>query len=271
MPRSRSRGFALVIVLWSVVLLALLGARLTGTAREQLRIASGMRDHARAEAAADGAMRQAMFLLLGGGRPGGGATPLRVQIDGVAAEIVTEDEAGKINPNTASKDVMRGLFIAVGVDPPRAARLAGQVADWRIRNIESLLGGPKIDQYRDRGLPYRSADRAFASLDELALLADMTPEIFTRVRPWLSVYHEGGVTDPTAASPASTAASDARLSGAAASGPGFVSRNVIVRITAVAALPGRARFVRSAVVRVRADSAPETSGGPHLIEILTWE
>src|SRR5271167_4295670 len=67
---SRSGGFALLVVLWSLGLLALLGVLLTSTARVEMGVAVAARDHAAAEAAADGAIRQAVFMLLGGGQVG---------------------------------------------------------------------------------------------------------------------------------------------------------------------------------------------------------
>jgi general secretion pathway protein K len=266
--RPRSRGFALVIVLWSLGMLALLGTQLTATTRVQLRLATQARDQAEAEAAADGAAREAAFILLGGGRVGSPARPMRVRVGEVDVNILAEDEAAKINPNAVSKDVLRGLLVAIGVDQARAALLAGEIADWRTRSQDSVLGGLKIDQYRDHGLPYRSGDHPFYSVDEIGLIPDMTPEILARLRLWLSVYHEGGVSDPSGASPAAAAIGDAGMSHSGAAGPGFVSGNVVWRVTAAAVIPGRARFVRSAVVRLRGE-ATAADGDP--VQILTWE
>jgi hypothetical protein len=67
--------------------------------------------------------------------------------------------------------------------------------------------------------------------------------------------------------PTGSAIMDARLSGPGLEGPGLVSRNVIMRVTAVASIRGRARFVRVAIVRLRAGAG---SDGP-LIQVLTWE
>ena len=64
----RSRGFALVIVPWSMAMLALLGTQLTSTARLQMRLAAAARDTAIAEAAADGAIQHVMFALCTGGQ-----------------------------------------------------------------------------------------------------------------------------------------------------------------------------------------------------------
>jgi general secretion pathway protein K len=265
---SRSRGFALVIVLWSLGMLALLGTQMTGTTRVQLRLAAQARDQAMAEAAADGAIRQASFILLGGGRLGSPGVPLRMRIGEVAVAINASDEAAKIDPNAASRDVWRALLVALGLAPARATALAGEIADWRTRTAASSLGGAKIDLYRDRGLPYRSADHPFYSVDEIGLVADMTPDIFARLRPWLSVYHEGDVVDSGGATPVGAAIADA---GSTKSDNRVVSQNVIMRVTAVAIIPGRASFVRSAVVRIRADPAAEPETAGDLVQILTWE
>jgi general secretion pathway protein K len=192
---------------------------------------------------------------------------MRVRIGEATVDITAEDEAGKINPNTASMQVLRGLLAAVGIDQPSAARLAGEIVDWRLGGQNSVLGGPKLDQYRDHDLPYQADGRPFTSVDDIALVPDMTPDILARIRPWLSIYHEGDVAESGGALPTGSAIIDARLSGPGLTGPGLVSRNVIMQVTAVASIRGRARFVRSAIVRVR---ATPSDNGP-FIQVLTWE
>jgi general secretion pathway protein K len=267
--RANTRGFALVIVVWSIGLLALLGTQLTTTSRVGLRLAMQRRDLAQAEAAADGAVREAMFLLLGGKAMGAAAPPVLLRIGDAQVRIVVEDEAIRINPNAAPRDVLRGLLASLGVDPPRAALLAAEIADWRSRSQTSVLGGMKIDRYREYGLPYRWGGRGFESVDEMSLLPDITPEILARVRPWLSVYHEGDVADPTRASSAGAAIRDAKLSSQATE-PILSTQNVIARVTAVANLAGRAKFERSAVLRLRANAPPDAVGMRRVIQVLTW-
>jgi general secretion pathway protein K len=265
---SRSRGFALVVVLWSLGMLALLGTQMTAATRVQLRLAAQARDQAMAEEAADGAIRQAAFILLGGGRLGSAGAPMRIRFGEADVAVSAVDEAAKIDPNAVSKDVWRALLVAVGVDPAHATALAGEIADWRTRTPAATPGGAKIDLYRDRGLPYRSADHPFYSVEEIGLIPDMTPDILARLRPWLSVYHEGDVDDPSGATPAGVAVADTSN---AKSGNSFSGRNIIMRVTAVAAIPGRARFARSAVVRIRADPAAEPETAGDLVQVLTWE
>jgi general secretion pathway protein K len=254
-----------------VGLLALIGASLTSAARVQARLAMEARDHAEAEAAADGAIREAIFALIGGGTVGQIDRPMRVRIGRAVVDIVAESEAGKINPNTVSSSVMRRLLAGLGVDPSNAARIAGEIADWRTRTRESVLGGAKVDRYRQYGLPYRSADRAFASVDELALIPDMTPEIMTRLKPWLSVYQEGNVSEGSDATPAAAAVGDANVFSPGSTDTGFVSRNIIAQIRAVAVVAGRSRATRSSIVRIRLDPSAQGAGADDLVQILTWD
>jgi general secretion pathway protein K len=263
-----SDGFALVIVLWSVGLLALLATQLTATTRTQLRLTAQARDEAIAEAAADGAIRQAMFVLLGGRRIDSSGAPMRVRLGDALVSILARDEAATINPNAASDDVLRRLMVALGIDRSRAALLTAEMADWRSAGQISLLGGAKIDRYRDRVLPYRSGDHVFYSVDEIGLVPDMTADVLARLRPWLSVYQEGDVNDPTGATPAAAAVAGTADSG---TGTSFGSRNLVMRVTAAAVLPGRARFVRSAVLRLRADAMANPGKGGAMIQVLTWE
>ncbi len=137
--------------------------------------------------------------------------------------ISAEDQSTKINPNTVPAETLRALLVAVGVDQPRAALLAAEMADWRKRSQNSALGGMKLDQYLGHGLPYRSGDHPFASVDEIALVPDMTPNILARLRPWLSVYQEGDMRDPDDASPIGSAIVNARVATNQTPAPQFVS------------------------------------------------
>jgi general secretion pathway protein K len=264
----RSRGFALVIVLWSMAMLALLGTQLTSTARLQLRLAAAARDTAIAEAAADGAIQYVMFALCTGGQVALTGEVVRIPIGESVVAVTVEDETHKINPNVASTEILFSLLRTVGVDPPLAARLAGAIVDWRSRSRTSVLGGLKVDQYRERGLPYRSSDRPFDSIDEIGLVPDMTQEIMTRLTPWLSVYQDSDVREQSGTSPVASVMVDARSLRHDGQSSGFVSGNLIKRVTAVAVVQGRSRFVRSAVVMVRLE--PGTTN-TNLVGVLTWE
>src|SRR6266576_6095393 len=58
---ARSRGFALLIVLWMLVLIAFVVAQMTAAGRTESRIAGNLAANSRSQAAADGAIYEAIF------------------------------------------------------------------------------------------------------------------------------------------------------------------------------------------------------------------
>ena len=123
---SRQRGFALLVVLWSMALLALLGAQLTGAGRTEAQIARNLRASAGVEAAADGAVQEAIFHLLASGEARWGADGVlrRWRIGEAAVEVRIFSESGKLNPNRAPIAVMAALLRRLGAEPRRAGQVA---------------------------------------------------------------------------------------------------------------------------------------------------
>jgi len=79
--RRRNGCFALVIVLWTLVLIAFIVAHITASGRTEIRIAGNLVANAAAEAAADGAIFAAIFNLT---EP---KSDQRWPIDGTAREL----------------------------------------------------------------------------------------------------------------------------------------------------------------------------------------
>lgn len=260
---TREHGFALLIVLWTLGLLALIGTQITGSARLQTRLAGNLRANAVVEAAADGAARQAVLRLLQGAWRNDDLRRLRV--GAAMVEIRLADQAGRVNPNATTYSVLQGLLANLGLDQPSAAALGKAIVDWRTGVTLSLSGGTKLDQYRAAGLSYGPANRPFESIDEIGLVLGMTPTLLARLKPYVSVYQEGEVRRGAAGSVAARALDEARLADPNAVGADYVSPNRIILIRATA-ISGAARFTRQTVVRIQ--DAP-SGGVPY--QFLTWE
>src|SRR5712691_285286 len=101
----RSGGFALIIVLWTLVLIGFIVAHLTASGRTEIRISSNLVANSVAQAAADGAIFEAIFNL-SDPRPDqrwpldGSARQLEIGNSQVMVRL--EDEASWINPSSAS-------------------------------------------------------------------------------------------------------------------------------------------------------------------------
>jgi general secretion pathway protein K len=113
---TRQRGFALLIVLWTMGLLALLVAQFTATGRGEVQMAANLRANAVTEAAADGAVHEAILRLLQDKwSPDGRLRAIRVGTADV--EVRIKDEEWKVNPNDAKLPVLQALFGHLCVEP----------------------------------------------------------------------------------------------------------------------------------------------------------
>ncbi len=250
---AREGGFALLVVLWSLALLALLGTHVVATGRSEVQLAANLRGAAAAEAAADGALFQAVFHLLDPSprrwRPDGVSREIALP-GGAAATVRVESEQGKVNPNLASAPLLQALLLPLGVEPRAAASLAASILDWRTAGQRPRPDGAKEPQYRAAGRDYAPPGRPFESLEELGLVLGMTPELLARLTPFLSVY-QGGDPDLRFAHPVvAQALADAVGRGEDIEVESEADTVPVVVITAAAALPGGARFTRQAHVRL---------------------
>lgn len=266
-PRpTRQRGFALLIVLWTLGLLALLVAGLATAGRSDLGIAANRRGSAVAEAAADGAVQQAIFQLHLGAWPADGMEH-RVAVGRTTVQVAIDDLSGRINPNLSSPSMLAALLGAVGIDPAQALQLGRAMVDWRTATPMSLAGGLKLDRYRQAGLLYGPPGRPFSAVDEIGQVPGITTALLARLRPYVSVYQSGDAQLADSSTIGRAALQDAEMIGGRSALVGFTSPDQVVLIRATAALADGTRFVRRAIVRLPAPSQP----GGQVWQILTWD
>ena len=253
--RHRAGGFALIVVLWTLVLIAFIVAHLTATGRTEVQIASNLVANSVAQAAADGAIFEAIFNL-SDQRP-----EQRWPVDGTVHQIAIgnsrvvvrlEDEASWINPSTAPPELTEALLRVIGSDPDTAHRLAAAISEWVGSGGIARPQDAVLAEYRAAGLDYGPPGTPIETLDELGRVLGMTPALLATIRPRLTMF------GPPQPNPVTTdpvvAAALALL--APQTGPAPSPSNqaipdlLTVRITALASGPGNARIVRTAVVRI---------------------
>jgi general secretion pathway protein K len=250
----RNGGFALLIVLWTLALIAFLVLHLTASGRTEIRIADNLVDNAVVAAAADGAISEAIFNQ-SNPKPDqrwpldGTAHPLTIGNSRVVVRL--EDEASRINPNLASPALMQALLRAVGNDPNSARRLAAAIADWvgsapMPRPQEALFA-----DYRAAGLDYGPPGAPLETLDELGRVLGMTPALLAALRPHLTLFGPAEPnltgTDPVVTAALATIPQLGQAAPPAAAAPTDLST---VRISAAALGSGNAQVTRMAIVRV---------------------
>ncbi|MGE4481410.1 hypothetical protein [Acidocella sp.] len=247
MTSRRDRGFALLVVLWSLVLITLLITTLLASGRTDTRLANNIRDAAMARAAADGAINETIFHLLGhdgGWAEDGPAHELAVGRSMVWVQV--HGLAGKINPNLASTALLAGLFQAVGMAPQQAKGLARAVIAWRSKAATAQDREDLLNAYRRAGLPYGPPAKPFADLGEIANVMGMTPTLLARLRPHLNLYQSG---DPNAALADPVVREALKLSGQTGARTGIYEGNAtVVIVEAQARGPGHTLARRRAIV-----------------------
>jgi general secretion pathway protein K len=193
-PRAhRTRGFALIAVVWFLVLIAAIGTYMLAKARSETALARNIRAAAGAEALADAGVAEGVFNHadpLPANRWALDGTPHLMALAGSQIAIRLYDETAKINPNLASDSLLTGLFLTLGIDRPQARRLGAAIADWVGPDGAPRPLGAKLAQYRAAGRNYGPPNAAIESLDELNLVLGMTPQLLTRARPYLTLYTE---------------------------------------------------------------------------------
>jgi general secretion pathway protein K len=256
--RPPTGGFALIIVLWTLVLIGFVVMHLTATGRTEIRIAGNLMSNAAAQAAADGAIFDAIFNLLDP-RP-----EQHWPVDGAAHQVVVgnsrvlvrvEDEASWINPSSASPELLEALLRVTGSEADSAHRIAVAIGEWVGSATQSRPPETLLAEYRSAGLDYGPPGSPIETIDELGRVIGMTPVVLAAIRPHLTLF------GPPAPNPATT---DPVVAGAmaillpqtaapTALRPNQTPQDVLtVRITALASGPGNARTARSAVVRTGA-------------------
>ena len=259
---KRQEGFALLMVLWTMVPLALLVTQLVAAGRTEVQIAGNQRAGAVAEAAADGAVHAAILHLLQNAWVPDGQVRM-LNVEGAAIEVRVRSEAGKVNPNTAAPEELRALLANLGVEAARAGSLSRAIVDARPAGAGSVPGRQKPESLRGSRSRFGPPRAHYDSLAELGLIVGMTPSIFARVEPFLSVYQEGDLFEAGDLFPGAAPQS--------ARSPGWyfgsAGRVMVATVEAAASGAGGGRFTRRAVVRLRADAS--SNQAPY--EILTWD
>lgn len=189
--RRRERGVVLVIVLWTLALLAVLAGAFSTATRTHASLAYNVIEQAKAEALADAAISRAIAGLILTPEDGGlrvDQTPYAWSFDGGEVVFAISDEGGKFDLNAASPELLSEIFAALGIAQRDSLRLADAVYDFHDEDDEPLPAGAEVAEYRRAGKPYGPKNKPFERIDELGLVLGFTPDLVALVRPLFTVY-----------------------------------------------------------------------------------
>ncbi len=125
--------------------------------------------------------------------------PRRFVFDGETLSVAIQDEAGRFDLNAADVSVFQTLLRNAGAEPKQAEAIADRMLDWRANDEAHALGGGSDEDYAAARLAWRPRHGPFQSVDEARLVLGMTPALFARIRPALTVYSRQGDIDRSTA------------------------------------------------------------------------
>ena len=109
------------------------------------------------------------------------------RMNGVNASVEFRSEAARIDLNKASKDLLAGLFGALGAGANDAEEYADRIIGWRTPPPANSQD-PEESLYRATGLGYGPRGAPFVHTAELALVAGLPPALVERAMPFVTVF-----------------------------------------------------------------------------------
>ncbi len=254
---SQDGGFAVVVVLLALGLLALVAASFSLAVRSQLKTTASLSASARAEAFADAGINIALLDLLAARedrtRPrrfpiDGTSVGCRLK-DGVSLVVSVQDEAGRVDLNAAGEVLLKALLRGSGLSDSRSSELAQRILDFRDRDDERRALGAERPDYTAAGLP-GPKDAALDAIEELGQVLGADAELINRMRPFVTVHSGLGGVDPKVAPASLLAILSSGYAAAGSSGtaiPPLANRGVLPALL-VEISPQQIYAIRSEVV-----------------------
>jgi general secretion pathway protein K len=218
--RNPDRGIALISVLWVLLLLSALAATATYIARTHAILAHRALDLARAQAAADAAIVDTISKLSDeqtARHPSIGGGVGNWEFDGFTVVVSISKEAGRIDVNTASDELILAFLQSQGMSQDIASTLLDALRDRPARGLNRATGNGPLESLEElRQIPSWTAQNPGCWMDSLTVytglpgvdVADATPKALAALQ-WAQAHHLGN-RDWIAAAPAAAGATATR-------------------------------------------------------------
>lgn len=194
LARSKSRGIALMAVLWLIAILAI-------ACMATLRVISFDMELASAKVHGSSARYLAeMGIAVGSHDSVKRDDPLLHRLDeetGEGYDVKKSSEGGRFNLNTLAtpdeKSLLKSIFIDWGLELEDAQEVADALVDWVDAGDEEQLNGAEKKYYESQGLLNQPFNRPFASLSEASLVKgmDLVEEVKPEWRDWFTIWSAG--------------------------------------------------------------------------------
>jgi general secretion pathway protein K len=191
---NRETGVALVLVLWVLTLLGIIATSFSKSMATETELARQLTLSAQARALAEaGIYRGILDLLRFRRKPqakwqANGTVYKVIKLGRGEIRIAIQDEAGRIDLNTAQKPLIEGLLRGVGVDDQARAAISDAIIDWRDPDNLRQLQGAEDEDYQAAGRSYGAKDGFFSCVEDLQQVLGITPALYRKLAPLLTVH-----------------------------------------------------------------------------------
>ena len=200
---NKSRGLALIVVLWVITLLTIMASSFSLTIQRETAITSGLKEKAEGLALAETGINYAILMLLTTDKElrwQAFGSLYEIEQAGKKIRIQIADESGKLNINLATDEQLLQLMNSLTLEEGQADNLTDAIIDWRDKNDLHRLNGAEKQQYEDADLKYEPRNGPFKSVEELQLVMGMNAKIYQQLEDMLSIYTKNKQINPTTAS-----------------------------------------------------------------------
>ncbi len=192
------------MVLWVCILIAVLLASFSISARIEALQGRNLLDATRARYAAEAGLHRAAYELRGNNpetRWVADGRPYEIEFEGATVTIEIYDETGKVDLNVADPITLTALFESGGLNQLDAEALAGAVMDWR--DPDELLNpnGAEANEYEAAGRSYKPRNAPFETVSEVQQVLGMSFELYRELEPLMTIYSGRAQPNPAFASP----------------------------------------------------------------------
>jgi len=184
----RSRGFIVVAVLWILAALSALVLIYMSFVTNTAVVVAASSERVQTDALVTAGIELAAYQLTAvrqEARPSSGTFNARL---GAARVFVTfRSEAARIDLNAASKGLLAGLMVGLGVAPSSAADYADRIVAWRAPS-EAGEDDPETSSYRTAGIAWAPRHAPFPVAEELWLVRGIPPALIERMLPYVTAF-----------------------------------------------------------------------------------
>ena len=223
--KESERGFILVAVLWILSALAVLSAVYSVYVSNAAVAAHVTDDGVNAEAAVRAGVELAAYELTAAPESSGSAQPAAAPQSSGPAQLTAAPESSRpaqggfafrlgrsrikvsfiaegarIDLNAAPKNLLVGLFEAIGAKSDDAATFADRIVGWR-KKADGEGQDAEAEIYKSGGYSYAPREAPFQNTLELSLVAGIPKHIVERILPLVTVYSGQAQIDVRVASP----------------------------------------------------------------------